>query len=89
MAQASVKAQNQTSIGEVGQFYAQKLGQCLDTEELASWGRLLGAIKTVLAESVVIALRTIYVQEKSYLETQKQAASLNSIYPSKRAASLA
>ncbi|MBA2748981.1 MAG: hypothetical protein H0U45_09640 [Tatlockia sp.] len=72
-----------------GQFYAQKFGQCLDTAELASWGKLLGVIKMVLAESVVTALRTIYVQEKSYLETQLIGTSLNSIYPSKRAASLA
>ncbi len=72
-----------------GQFYALKLGECLDTEELASWGKLLGVIKTVLAESVLTALRTIYVREKSYLETQVISASLNSIYPSQRAASLA
>lgn len=72
-----------------GQFYAYKFGQCLDIEELTSWGNLRSAIKTVLAESVVIALRIIYVREKSYLETHKQVASLNLNYPNQRAASLA
>lgn len=72
-----------------GQFYALKFGQCLDIEQLISWGDLLNVVKTVLAESVVTALRTIYIREKSYLETQAAVAPLESIYPSQRAASLA
>lgn len=70
-------------------FYARKFGQCIDIAELFSWGQLLGTIKQSLSEQVIITLRSIYVEEKSYLETHEQVASLNLNYPNQRAASLA
>ncbi|KJH73386.1 hypothetical protein [Aliterella atlantica] len=51
-------------------FYANRFGQCRDIAELFNWGQLLGTIKLLLSEQIIIALRSIYVEEKSYLETQ-------------------
>lgn len=70
-------------------FYANKFGQCRDIAELISWGQLLGIIKKLLSEQALLALRSIYVAEKSNLETQLTNASLNLNYPNQRAASLA
>lgn len=69
-------------------FYANKFGQCVDIAELLSWGQLLGKIKQVLSQAIV-GLRTIYVAEKSNLETQPKIAPLKVNYPNQRAASLA
>lgn len=51
-------------------FYANRFGQCRDIAELFSWGQLLGTIKLLVSEQTIIALRSMYVEEKSYLETQ-------------------
>lgn len=70
-------------------FYANRFGQCIDIAELFSWGQLLGIIKLALSEQAVLALRSIYVAEKSDLETQLNNAPLKVDYPNQRAASLA
>ena len=70
-------------------FYANRFGQARDIAELFSWGQLLGIIKNSLSEQAIVALRSIYIAEKLFLETQVNNASLSLNYPNQRAASLA
>lgn len=56
-------------------FYAQKIGKSASEVELYAWGQLLRIIKFALGEKAVIALRSIYAEERdclknTYVETQ-------------------
>lgn len=49
-------------------FYANRFGQSQSVAELYQWGQLVGLIKLALSEKAVQALRSIYAEEKYWLE---------------------
>lgn len=76
-------------------FYAQKFGYSLSVAELYSWGQLVHVIKCALSEKAVLALRSIYTEERYCLENvyvgsqTKNGKQTRHAQPNHRAASLA